>query len=165
MRAQAPDYKESMEVGRELDPGGVAPKWKNEWPPAGVVSLASRFSRQQKEAHTRRLFVPSFPIQLDTYKPQIMKFFDLNHKLQLEVMRSIALGLKLDESYFDDKVSVSRLLPSSFPFLLADDLLWWSSSYLTIVRREVPQPPTSCLPFDTCEAHRRRRNSSWCPFW
>lgn len=39
MRAQAPDYKESMEVGREMDPGGVAPKWKNEWPPAGVVSL------------------------------------------------------------------------------------------------------------------------------
>ncbi|KAL7409901.1 hypothetical protein BDY24DRAFT_401411 [Mrakia frigida] len=76
MRAQAPDYKESMEVGREMDPGGVAPKWKNEWPPAGV---------------------------LDTYKPQILKFFDLNHKLQLEVMRSIALGLKLEESYFDDK--------------------------------------------------------------
>lgn len=77
MRAQAPDYKESMEVGRERDPGDVKPKWKNQWPPAGV---------------------------LDSYKPQVLKFFDLNHKLQLEVMRSIALGLKLEESYFDDKV-------------------------------------------------------------
>lgn len=39
MRETAPDYKESMEVGRERDPGGVEPKWKNEWPPAGVVSV------------------------------------------------------------------------------------------------------------------------------
>lgn len=39
MRQTAPDYKESMEIGRERDPGGVEPKWKNEWPAPGVVSL------------------------------------------------------------------------------------------------------------------------------
>lgn len=56
MRSQAPDYKESMEVGREVDPGGVAPKWKNEWPPAGRVSSAQS-SRQGRsrfyKAHHR----------------------------------------------------------------------------------------------------------------
>jgi isopenicillin N synthase-like dioxygenase len=45
--------------------------------------------------------------QLDSYKPQVLRFFDYNDKLQAEVMRSIAVGLKLDEDFFDRKVRAS----------------------------------------------------------
>lgn len=41
LRMTRPDFKESMEVGRERDPGDVEPLWKNEWPPAGVVRITS----------------------------------------------------------------------------------------------------------------------------
>jgi hypothetical protein len=105
MRQTAPDYKESMEIGRERDPGGVEPKWKNEWPAPGVVSLLY-------QSHPLQTFSdPCLSFQLDSYKPQMLKFFELNHELQMEVMRSIAVGLKLPEDFFDSKVR-----PSKAPF-------------------------------------------------
>lgn len=71
--------------------------------------------KNRKGSHASSFSFASWEPQLDTYKPQILKFFDLNHKLQLEVMRSIALGLKLEESYFDDKVSPPPSSLSSTP--------------------------------------------------
>lgn len=69
LRAKAPDYKESMEIGRDWDA-----TWKNQWP---------------KEEN-----VPEF-------KRTMLDFFKRCHELHVEVMRSIALGLNLDESFFD----------------------------------------------------------------
>ncbi|KAH0839850.1 hypothetical protein J3R83DRAFT_800 [Lanmaoa asiatica] len=66
LRANAPDTKESMEIGRDWDP-----IWKNKWP---------------KEADS-----PGF-------KQTMLQFF------QAAVMRSIALGLDLHESFFDQKI-------------------------------------------------------------
>lgn len=72
MRESAPDYKESMEIGREADA-----EWKNMWP-------------KESEA-------PEF-------RGTILGFFQTCHELQAQVMRSIALGLDLEETFFDNKV-------------------------------------------------------------
>ncbi|KAG8901880.1 hypothetical protein FRB99_005020 [Tulasnella sp. 403] len=72
LRAKAPDFKESMEIGRDWDA-----TWKNQWPEASDV--------------------PGF-------KPTFLDFFQTCHDLHVEVMRSIALGLDLKESFFDNKI-------------------------------------------------------------
>ncbi|KAI0068721.1 Clavaminate synthase-like protein [Artomyces pyxidatus] len=72
LRAQAPDYKESMEIGRDWDK-----TWKNQWP-------------QESD-------VPG-------YKQTMLDFFQTCHELHTIVMRSIALGLDLDEMFFEDKI-------------------------------------------------------------
>jgi hypothetical protein len=69
---QAPDFKESMEIGRDWDA-----TWRNMWPPEAAV--------------------PGF-------KQTMLNFFHTCHKLHFGVMRAIALGLQLDEHFFDDKI-------------------------------------------------------------
>ncbi|KAJ8515346.1 hypothetical protein ONZ45_g7234 [Pleurotus djamor] len=73
LRAKAPDFKETMEIGRDWDS-----VWKNQWP-------------QEADA-------PQF-------KRTMLDFYQTCHDLHVLVMRSIALGLELDESYFDSKVN------------------------------------------------------------
>ncbi|KAJ7094522.1 hypothetical protein B0H15DRAFT_829890 [Mycena belliarum] len=72
LREKAPDYKETMEIGRDWDS-----VWKNRWP-------------QEADA-------PEF-------KHTMLGFFQLCHELHVQVMRSIAIGLGLEESFFDAKI-------------------------------------------------------------
>ncbi|KAH9850755.1 Clavaminate synthase-like protein [Lenzites betulinus] len=72
LRAKAPDYKESMEIGRDWDA-----TYKNHWP---AEADAPRFRRT------------------------MLAFFQTCHELHGAVMRSIALGLRLEETFFDDKI-------------------------------------------------------------
>ncbi|KAI0747319.1 hypothetical protein BC629DRAFT_1298861, partial [Irpex lacteus] len=72
LRAKAPDFKESMEIGRDWDE-----TWKNQWP-------------QESDA-------PRF-------KQTMLDFYQTCHDLHVQVMRAIALGLDLEESYFDQKI-------------------------------------------------------------
>ncbi|KAF9058011.1 hypothetical protein BJ165DRAFT_1398176 [Panaeolus papilionaceus] len=72
LRQKAPDFKESMEIGRDWDS-----EWKNQWP------------REQD--------VPGF-------KQRMLDFYETCHELHVHVMRSIALGLDLDEHFFDNKI-------------------------------------------------------------
>ena len=89
LRASAPDYKETMEIGRDWDP-----TWKNQWP-------------QESDA-------PGF-------KRTMLDFYETCHGLHVHVMRAIALGLKLEESFFDrlidEKCHNLRLL--SYPSIRA----------------------------------------------
>ena len=52
-------------------------EWKNQWPKDGDVPL---------------------------FKPTMLDFFQTCHDLHVLVMRSIALGLRLDENFFDSKI-------------------------------------------------------------
>ncbi|KDQ64401.1 hypothetical protein JAAARDRAFT_145047 [Jaapia argillacea MUCL 33604] len=54
------------------------PTWKNKWPREHDVS---------------------------DFKPTMLNFFQTCHELHAVVMRAIALGLDLDESFFDDKIN------------------------------------------------------------
>ena len=72
LRETAPDYKESMEIGRDWDK-----TWKNQWP-------------QDTD-------VPRF-------KHTMLDFYQTCHELHVHVMRAIALGLELEETFFDDKI-------------------------------------------------------------
>ncbi|PIL37313.1 hypothetical protein GSI_01006 [Ganoderma sinense ZZ0214-1] len=72
LREKAPDYKESMEIGRDWDK-----TYRNYWP-------------EEQDA-------PGF-------KRTMTSFFQTCHDLHVLVMRSIALGLRLEESFFDGKI-------------------------------------------------------------
>ena len=72
LRAQAPDYKETIEIGRDWDP-----IHKNQWPHESDV--------------------PGF-------KSTILQFFQTCHEWHVLVMRAIALGLDLNEKWFDNKI-------------------------------------------------------------
>ncbi|KAI0729449.1 Clavaminate synthase-like protein [Fomitopsis betulina] len=73
LRAKAPDFKESMEIGRDWDT-----TWKNRWPEEGAV--------------------PDF-------RETMLQLFQSCHELHTLVMRAIALGLDLEETFFDDKIN------------------------------------------------------------
>ncbi|GLB34027.1 putative 2OG-Fe(II) oxygenase [Lyophyllum shimeji] len=73
LRATAPDFKQSMEIGRDWDA-----EWKNQWP-------------QESDA-------PGF-------KRTMLDFYQTCHDLHASVMRSIALGLNLEEGFFDSKIN------------------------------------------------------------
>ncbi|KXN89520.1 1-aminocyclopropane-1-carboxylate oxidase [Leucoagaricus sp. SymC.cos] len=73
LRAKAPDFKESMEIGRDWDS-----EWKNMWP--------------------REVDAPGF-------KQTMLEFYQTCHNLHVDVMRSIAFGLNLEERFFDDKIN------------------------------------------------------------
>ena len=73
LRERAPDYKETMEIGRDWDK-----TWKNRWPVEGAV--------------------PEF-------RDTMLHFFQTCHELHVLVMRAIALGLDLEETFFDDKIN------------------------------------------------------------
>ncbi|KAI0775945.1 Clavaminate synthase-like protein [Trametes elegans] len=72
LREKAPDYKESMEIGRDWDHA-----YKNFWP--------------------READAPGF-------RRTMLGFFETCHELHVLVMRSIALGLKLEETFFDNSI-------------------------------------------------------------
>jgi len=76
LRASAPDYKESMEIGRDWDS-----TWKNMWP-------------QESD-------VPGF-------KNFMLDFYQTCHGLHVRVMRAIALGLDLQENFFQDKINAQE---------------------------------------------------------
>lgn len=69
LRANAPDCKETMEIGRDWDAD-----WRNRWPQETDVPL---------------------------FKRTMLDFFQTCHDLHVLVMRSIALGLDLEEDFFD----------------------------------------------------------------
>lgn len=71
LRESAPDYKESLEIGREVDP-----TWKNHWP-------------TEKE--------------LPGFRQTMLNFRETADKIHLEVLRSIAIGMNLTDSFFDLK--------------------------------------------------------------
>ncbi|KAM3084492.1 hypothetical protein ACMFMF_001848 [Clarireedia jacksonii] len=73
LKAAAPDLKESFEIGRE----GV-PDMPNNWPPASADDPAAQ-----------------------EFKDTMLSFHDQCKELHINVMRAIALGLGLDEGYFD----------------------------------------------------------------
>ncbi|GAA5944423.1 isopenicillin N synthase family dioxygenase [Sporobolomyces koalae] len=77
LRQQAPDYKETMEIGKDYREGDFDSKFPNRWPDAAY---------------------PEF-------KTISNAFFEKCHLLHLEIMRALALAMGLGESYFDDKVS------------------------------------------------------------
>ena len=93
LRGKAPDMKETMEIGRDWDT-----TWKNHWP-------------QESD-------VPGFKqTMLDFYQvcgeTRYIRFVshDRNqtcHELHTIVMRAIALGLDLDEMFFEDKINEQR---------------------------------------------------------
>ncbi|PPQ65582.1 hypothetical protein CVT26_000531 [Gymnopilus dilepis] len=72
LREKAPDFKESMEIGRDWDS-----TWKNQWPSETIA--------------------PGF-------KQNMLDFYETCHELHVQIMRSIAIGLDLQEHFFDDKI-------------------------------------------------------------
>lgn len=73
LREDAPDYKETMEIGRDWDN-----VWKNQWPNEADVPL---------------------------FKTSMLDFYQTCHTLHVQIMRSIALGLNLEETFFDSKIN------------------------------------------------------------
>jgi isopenicillin N synthase-like dioxygenase len=73
LREKAPDFKETMEIGRDWDA-----EWKNQWP-------------SEQEA----------PL----FKKSMVDFYEICHNLHVDVMRSIAIGLDLEENFFDNKIN------------------------------------------------------------
>ncbi|KZT62319.1 Clavaminate synthase-like protein [Calocera cornea HHB12733] len=73
LRLQAPDTKESMEIGRDWDS-----VWMNRWP---------------REEDVRG------------FRGVMLHFFQTCHDTHVQVMRAIALGLRLPEPYFDPKIN------------------------------------------------------------
>jgi isopenicillin N synthase-like dioxygenase len=70
LRAQAPDLKESFEIGREGAPG-----FPNNWPSGDEAAK--------------------------DFKETMLSFHDSCKELHIEVMRAIAVGMGLEEGYFD----------------------------------------------------------------
>jgi len=73
LREKAPDFKETMEIGRDWDS-----EWKNQWPLENEAPL---------------------------FKKSMLEFHETCHNLHVDVMRSIAIGLDLEEDYFDNKIN------------------------------------------------------------
>jgi len=71
LRAEVPDLKESMEIGREGEEG-----CPNMWPPASEAGAAE-------------------------FKETMLAFFDECKELHIQVMRAIAEGLGIERSWFD----------------------------------------------------------------
>eukprot|EP01102_Stenamoeba_stenopodia_P010893 TRINITY_DN331_c0_g2_i1.p1 TRINITY_DN331_c0_g2~~TRINITY_DN331_c0_g2_i1.p1 ORF type:complete len:386 (-),score=98.31 TRINITY_DN331_c0_g2_i1:66-1100(-) len=71
LREKEPDLKESLEIGRDDDPRG----FKNRWVKETGEGVGFRSS--------------------------ILEFYDICNSLQLKVMSAIALGLGLEEDYFE----------------------------------------------------------------
>lgn len=75
-RLSAPDLKESFEIGREGEPGHP-----NQWPAEKAEVVAG-------------------------FKSDMLGFFDECKVMHTEVMRAIAVGMGLDETFFDGYVDV-----------------------------------------------------------
>lgn len=72
LKAGNPDIKESFEIGRESDPN-----FPNQWPAEEPGSAAEGF------------------------KKTMLDFFEQCKAIHVEVMRAVAVGMGLDEGYFD----------------------------------------------------------------
>ena len=96
VRSAAPDLKESFEIGRDNEPGHP-----NLWP--------------NEEAGSGRA-------EMKGFKEDMVRFHALCQNLHVEVMRAIAIGMGLDEDFFDSFVNVGdntlRLL--HYPEVQAD---------------------------------------------
>jgi isopenicillin N synthase-like dioxygenase len=110
LRNKPPNTKESMEIGRDWDK-----TWRNHWP---QESDAPGFKQTMMDffqvcGKTQYIRLCSFIIIIQT-----------SHELHSVVMRAIALGLDLDETFFDDKINEQfhnlRLL--SYPPIKASQL-------------------------------------------
>ncbi|GAA5855588.1 hypothetical protein JCM9279_002991 [Rhodotorula babjevae] len=77
LRQQAPDFKETMEIGKDYREGPDDSPFENRWP--------------ENE----------FP----DFKTFMNDFFEKNHQLHLEIMRALALAMGIGETFFDDKVA------------------------------------------------------------
>ncbi|KAL3423339.1 2OG-Fe(II)oxygenase [Phlyctema vagabunda] len=75
LKAQAPDLKESFEIGREGEEGHP-----NNWPTSDTAAA--------------------------DFKEVMCSFFGMCKDLHIEVMRAIAVGMGLSESYFDEYTDV-----------------------------------------------------------
>ncbi|GAA5931246.1 hypothetical protein JCM1841_000873 [Sporobolomyces salmonicolor] len=77
LREQAPDYKETFEIGKDYKEGDYDSSFENRWP--------------EKE-------YPEF-------RPFANAFFEKCHLLHVEIMRALALAMGLGEHFFDEKVN------------------------------------------------------------
>jgi isopenicillin N synthase-like dioxygenase len=77
LRAQVPDLKESLEIGREGEKG-----LPNMWPP----------TEGDEEAKV--------------FKDIMVEFHDTCKNLHVQIMRAIALGMGIEESWFDSYTDV-----------------------------------------------------------
>jgi isopenicillin N synthase-like dioxygenase len=75
LKSQAPDLKESIEIGREGEPGHP-----NNWPTSDEEAV--------------------------DFKKTMLGFFEECKSLHVEVMRAIAVGMGIDESWFDGYTDV-----------------------------------------------------------
>ena len=89
-RATNPDLKESYEIGRE----GVA-GMPNQWPMPGLNS------DQQHDQDKRQLDLADAGA-CTKFRVDFCTFFDTCRQLHVEILRAIALGLGIDEHWFDD---------------------------------------------------------------
>jgi len=76
LRADAPDLKESLEIGRDDEEG-----CPNMWPPTEGEGDEAEWASQFKEV--------------------MMEFFGLCKEFHMTVMRAIAVGLAIEEKWFD----------------------------------------------------------------
>ncbi|KAG5930847.1 hypothetical protein E4U53_002102 [Claviceps sorghi] len=77
MRSAAPDLKETMEIGRDTDP-----RFPNQWP--------------DEDDATR--------VGLRGFRADMMDFYGKCQALEAEVMRAIALGLGLEQDFFEQYI-------------------------------------------------------------
>ena len=97
LRNNAPDMKETMEIGRDWDK-----TWRNHWPQESDVPgfKQTMLDFYQVCRTGRDIYIPFFV--LTVVKNQTC------HELHCVVMRAIALGLDLDEMFFEDKINEQR---------------------------------------------------------
>jgi len=91
LRGKAPDMKETMEIGRD-----EGTNWKNHWPQESDVPGFKQ---------TMLDFFKVRSTQRNTSVFATHRFDQICNEIHRIVMRAIALGLDLDEMYFEDKVN------------------------------------------------------------
>ncbi|KZZ97623.1 Oxoglutarate/iron-dependent oxygenase [Moelleriella libera RCEF 2490] len=106
LRTAAPDLKESLEIGRDDEAGHP-----NKWPREQAQDQDQGQDQDQQKQQIRAGF-----------HADMMRFFHLCRRLHLDVMRAVALGMGLDEEFFDPFLHVGdntlRLL--HYPGVKAD---------------------------------------------
>ncbi|KAG5918522.1 hypothetical protein E4U61_001679 [Claviceps capensis] len=78
IRSQAPDLKESLEIGRD-----TRPEFPNQWPDEGDN------------------------VSLRGFRKDMVDFFRTCQALHVDVMRAIALGMGLEQDFFDQFINAS----------------------------------------------------------
>ncbi|KAG6234902.1 hypothetical protein E4U25_005458 [Claviceps purpurea] len=78
IRTQAPDLKESLEIGRD-----TRPEFPNQWPDEGDN------------------------VSLRGFRKDMVDFFRTCQALHVDVMRAIALGMSLEQDFFDQFINAS----------------------------------------------------------